>query len=170
MNLSGIENIEWPVIWGWVSAAALATLVSTGFTVGLNYYWEKRKLMRSERMSAYADYLAADSERWRAFADRDGAKKKGTEATEALEAADKTVQEARVRMWDAYSRSQLVAQKGLVKAMFTCIRISDDRQRSYTGKSKSPGDDQRKAAIRNLITEGRKDLGLRQLPDKTFTK
>lgn len=170
VDLSGFQNIEWVTIWGWVTAAALATIISTCATVGVNYYWERRKLMRSERMSAYADYLAADSERWRAFKNRDGAKKRGPEGAEAQASADKIVQEARDRMWDAYSRAQLVAQKGLVSTMLACIRLSDDRQRAYKMGQKSPGDDQRAAAIRNLVTQGRKDLGLRKLPDETFKK
>lgn len=151
-------------IIGWVSAGAIASLV----TLAVNGSWERRKLIRAERMRVYADYLAADSERWRAFGDRDGAKKRQDQ--EGIAEADAIVLKARERMWAAYCHAQVAGSDGVVKEMLRCIRISDERQRAYAGRAKSPANPERMGAIRALVTASRKDLRLRGLPESTFER
>lgn len=159
--------------WSQISRFLLTTGVAAGTVSALvaffvSGFWERRKLIRAERVRAYADYLAADSERWRAFGDRDGARKLLNADEE--HAADQIVRQARHEMWRAYALTQVAGSPEVVKAMLTCIRLSDDRQRAFTGRGSAPGQDARQRALAELVTAARRDLQLKALSAETFAR
>lgn len=157
--------------WSEVTRPLLATGLAAGTVSALvaflvSGFWERRKLIRAERVRAYADYLAADSERWKAFGDRDRARKASLEEEAAEQEA--IIRRTRHEMWRAYAMTQVSGSPEVVKAMLACLRISDDRQRAFTGRAKSPGQDTRARALAKLVTAARTDLRLKELPLNTF--
>lgn len=142
----------------WITSAAVAAAVSIIVTI----FWERRKLGRKERADAYADFLSVFSKRWKAFADRDGAKKRGEAA--ALDEADARVNSLRDELYDAYSRIQILGSQKVVEQALACLRLSDDRNRAF----KMPGApgvaaDARAAALSSFTKASREDLSLKAL-------
>ena len=152
---------------GWITAAAVATLISTLSSGGLAYYWERRKLNRSERSAAYSSFLDKFSQRWRAFADRDGAMKeqrrqaaKRAPDTSAVEKAiadvdrwDVLANELRDELYEAYTRIQILSPQNVVEAALELVRLSDDRNRAFKDPEKyaSPANDSRSAALASIF-------------------
>lgn len=171
---------------GWITAAAIATLISTGVTGGLAYYWERRKLNRSERSAAYSSFLDKFSQRWRAFADRDGALKEqrrqaaaqspDVEATERAIADvarwDLRAVELRDELYEAYTRIQILSPQTVVEAALKLVRISDDRNRAFKDPARytSPANDSRSAALADFVRCAREDLGVKRLDTERLRK
>ena len=163
----------------WITAAAVATLISTLTSGGLAYYWERRKLNRSERSAAYAAFLDSFSKRWGAFALRDRAamirKRLATRpgadpvaaerAVTDLESAGNRADELRDELYEAYTRIQILAPQAVVEAALTLVRLSDERNRAFKDpvKYKSPANDTRSAALANFVGHARTDLGVKPL-------
>lgn len=171
---------------GWITAAAVATLISTLSSGGLAYYWEKRKLNRSERSTAYSSFLDKFSQRWRAFADRDGAEKerrrqaaKRMPDASAVEKAiadvarwDRRANELRDELYEAYTRIQILSPQSVVEAALGLVRLSDDRNRAFKDPEKyaSPANDSRSAALATFVRRAREDLGIKPLDTEKLRK
>lgn len=141
----------------WIAAAAVATLISTLSSGGLAYYWERRKLNRSERAAAYAAFLDSFSKRWGAFADRDRAaiwgRRLSTErdgdpgevkqAAADVDSADKRAVDLRDELYEAYTRIQILSPQEVVEAALGLVRLSDQRNRAFKVPEKhtSPAND-----------------------------
>lgn len=165
----GGAALDLGTLLGWVSSTAIAAVIATVITALITSYWERKKLARAERVAAYTGYLSADSDRWRAFATRDGlAKTLGRTAPE-IAALDDDIRRLRAEMWRAYSQTQLVGSKGVVAAMFQCLKLSDQRQRSWGGRGASPPNPERARAIGALIAAARSDLSLKPLDRSIFS-
>ena len=172
-------TIDWANTSAWLTSAAIATIVAAIVTFFSTAYWERRKLSRAELIKSIGEYLAADSERWRAFGDRDGLRKaqglaKDPAAFEKFKslpevvAVQTRIEQARDRMWSAYSHTQIVAPKRVVIAMFRCIKVSDDRQRSFNGLAKSPPNPEHARVIRELVLAARKSFFTRTIKLELF--
>lgn len=151
-----------------LGTASIAAVISAVIALGSGAYWERRKLIRAERVRAYSEYLAADSERWRAFGFARGARRRGDVEAEA--SADESVARAREDMYRAYTLAQVAGSQEVVSAMLACIRVSDARQRAYAGRAKSPASDARAAALATLVKAARADVHLSPLPPETFAR
>lgn len=152
-------------VGSWVTAGAVASLVTIA-TTGAR---ERRKLVRAERIRSYAEYLATDSERWAAFAQRYRAKMSGDEASYAT--ADERVKALRDRMYAAYCHAQVAGSEPVVKAMIDCLRVSDARQAAFHASGRrSPGVDDRARALRALVSAARADLKLKSFSEALFAK
>lgn len=163
----------------WITAAAIATLISTLSSGGLAYYWERRKLNRSERATAYAAFLDSFSKRWGAFADRDRAAIAGRrlatdrnadplEAKQAaydLDAADTRAIDLRDELYEAYTRIQILSPQEVVEAALGLVRLSDQRNRAFKAPEKhaSPANDVRSAELALFVRCARADLGAKPL-------
>ncbi|MCK3768849.1 hypothetical protein MZK47_04090 [Microbacterium aerolatum] len=80
----------------WVSLipTAIVAAVISGL---INIFWERRKLSRSEKATAYSGFLQATSKRWKAFGDRDGAAARGD--AEALSRIELQLASIRDEQW-----------------------------------------------------------------------
>lgn len=163
----------------WITAAAVATLISTLSSGGIAYYWEKRKLNRAERSAAYAAFLDTFSQRWRAFADRDGFVRRErrlaadrtanvTDVDQAradADAADQRATALRDELYEAHTRIQMLSPQEVVEAALSLVRLSDERNRAFKSpeKYKSPANDVRSAALASFVARARVDLGVKPL-------
>lgn len=147
--------IESP-IFTWITSGAIVTIASILTTS----FWERRKLNRTERSKAYASFLSAFSQRWRAFGDRDGARKR--EDAEAEAEADSRVKVLRDVLYAEYAHIQVLASQPVVEAAFRLVTLSDARQRSFATEGQTPGvgADTRSAALAAFVAVARKELGL----------
>lgn len=151
INASGILN--------WLTAAAVVAVAS----VAINTYWERRKLNRSERSQAYAAFLHAFSRRWRAFGDRDGAKR--ADDSLAFDAAESRILDLRDDLYESYTKIQILAPQDVVEAALQCVRLSDQRNKAFKqpSKHKGVGIDARNAVLAEFVRAARDDLGLKAL-------
>lgn len=143
----------------WITAAAIASLIA----VVVANYWEHRKLNRAEKIDAYAAFLSVFSRRWRAFGDRDGARKRG-DLTE-LASLDERVTALRDDLYEAYTRIQMLGSQDVVEKAIELIRLGDDRNRSFKTNGAVPGVgvDRKQAAIAAFVRAARKDTGQAEL-------
>lgn len=180
----------------WITAAAVATIVGVAATLITNGIlegrklrqaktsdqsklqqlddWESIKLDRSTLRTEVGNYLAADSERWRDMAKRSGIVKDSRRHNSdpdpaAIAEITKQAESARDRMWAAYARIQLVAPDEVVQATLKCIRLSDDRSRSFAGVTRSPSNPEHLAVLRDLVAKTRKAFRLDVMQEEVAT-
>jgi hypothetical protein len=180
----------------WITAAAVATIVGVAATLITNGIlegrklrhtktsdqsklqqlddWENIKLDRSTLRTEVGNYLAADSERWRDMAKRSGIVKDARRNNSdpdpaAIAPISKQAESARDRMWAAYARIQLVAPDEVVQATLKCIRLSDDRNRSFAGVTRSPSNPEHLAVLRDLVAKTRNAFRLDVMQEDVAT-
>lgn len=153
-------------VFTWLTSGAVVTAAS----IGVNVFWERRRLNRTERAHAYSAFLAAASRQWRAFGDRDGAHKRGEQAVE--EEADKRVRQARDDMYEAYTLLQVLGSQEVVGSALAYIRMADDRNRSTKGVDgkRGMGVDERAELLAEFVCFARNDLGLAALDRESLRR
>lgn len=145
-------------VGSWITSAAVAAFVSILVTVR----WERKKLSRAERSSAYSDFLSVFSQRWRAFGDRDGAKKRG-DLTSLAELESRVIS-LRDDLYDAYTCIQILGSQDVIERALACVRLADDRNRAFKNPAlKGVGADERSAALAAFVRACRDDLSLAEL-------
>jgi hypothetical protein len=147
---------------GFITGAVVTTVIS----IILNFYWERRKLSRGERASAYADFLSVFSKRWRAFIDRDVLEKAtGSRTTAEYVAVDERVDTLRDDLYDAYTRIEILAPREVVALALYCLGVSDARNRQHTtaGQTRGVGNDERTEALNSFVAAARRDVGQNEL-------
>lgn len=148
----------------WISLIPTA-VVAALIAGGINIFWEKRKLSRSEKAQAYASFLQATSKRWRAFGDRDGAVKRGAEEGE-LVSIEERLSAVRDDQWGAYAMLQIVGSSEAVKHALSLIKAFDERNRNFKNpeaRRKNIAGDKRTEMQNLFVAAARKDMGLRKL-------
>lgn len=147
---------------GWVTASALVA----GIAWITGNHWERRKLSRAERASAYANFLSACSRRWQVFSDRDRA----SDESEAWHRANEDVKRLREDAYDAYTLIQILGSQKAVETALNLVRAYDQRNKSYWDRRKTPsvrtpgvGSDDKAKLLNDFVEAARKDLGLKTL-------
>src|SRR4051812_17073859 len=108
-------------------------------------------------------FLSAQSRRWRAFSDRDGATKRADE--QGASEADDRAMAARDDAYDAYAQIQILGSRTVVTEALKYLRLLDKRNRAFKTAGKTPGvgSDERANVLATFVTAARKDVGLTAL-------
>lgn len=149
----------------WISLIPTAVVAAVISGI-INIFWERRKLSRTEKANAYSEFLRATSKRWRAFGDRDGARKARDEAE--VERLNEHLRSIRDEQWGAYALVQIVGSPDAAAKALTLIRAFDDRNKNFInpGSGRNIGGDQRTEMQNSFVAAARKDMGLRKLNSK----
>ncbi|MBO9046048.1 hypothetical protein JG550_003566 [Curtobacterium flaccumfaciens pv. flaccumfaciens] len=145
------------LILGWLGSAAAATVAS----VLVTSWWEVRKLDRTERATAYSDFLSAFSKRSQVFSLRDQASKRGDQA--AVTKLTKKSRNLRDDVWDAYVRIEMIGKQETVEAALELIRFQDAQNVAFNNGAKRAPNPDRAAKVAAFVAVARRDLKLAKL-------
>lgn len=140
----------------WITSSALIALLA--WVTGNQ--WERRKLSRTERATAYSALLSSCSRWWDSFAERDRISDRNS--PEWL-VANERVRATRHDAWDSYATIQVLGRQSVVQAAITLVRAYDKRNRAYHHGTTGIGADSRAELLAGFVAAARKDLGLRAL-------
>lgn len=143
-----------------------AALILSGATLLTNQLWEGAKLSRSERATAYGALIAAESERWEAYRDRDQQDKAGRRpggsppTAEQQDAVEKRIRESRTRAFDALTLIRLLgSSEDVIRTADAYHQMMNRDNHGYRDPSASriPGAD-RKRSLWEFVHAAREDL------------
>lgn len=152
-----------------VAAIVIAgfALVVSGVTLLANQLWEAAKFSRSERATAYGALIAAESQRWEAYRDRDrqskdGRRPGGSPPTEQeKEAVAGRIRESRARAFDALTLIRLLSLSSeVIQAADDYHHLMNRDNFAYFDSSKGgrvPGQE-RKDALWRFVHAARDEL------------
>lgn len=145
------------LLLGWLGSAAAATVAS----VLVTSWWEVRKLDRSERATAYSDFLSAFSKRSQVFGLRDQAAKRGDQAS--VTKLTKKSRDLRNDAWDAYVRIEMIGKQETVEAALDLVRFQDAQNVAFNNGAKRAPNPERAEKVAVFVAVARRDLKLSKL-------